>query len=78
MNDFKSQASKNAVPGKPGGLNAEIQSRIGHQLRAMYDDVVRQGVPDRFAELIRKLDVPSGTPQMDEGGGTNDQNDGRN
>ena len=24
----------------------------------MYDDVVRQGVPDRFAELIRKLDQP--------------------
>mgnify|MGYP001098134365 CR=1 FL=1 len=40
-----------------GGLNAEIQARIGHQLRAMYDDVVRQGVPDRFAELIRKLDA---------------------
>ncbi|MDB5549111.1 MAG: hypothetical protein JWP21_2558 [Tardiphaga sp.] len=39
-----------------GGLNSEIQSRIGHQLRAMYDDVVRQGVPDRFAELIKKLD----------------------
>jgi hypothetical protein len=48
MKDVKS-------PGK-GGLNAEIQSRIGHQLRAMYDDVVRQGVPDRFADLIRKLD----------------------
>ncbi len=45
---------------KQGGLNAEIQSRIGHQLRAMYDDVVRQGVPDRFAELIRKLDGPEG------------------
>jgi Anti-sigma factor NepR len=58
MKDVKSQISKNAVPGKPGGLNAEIQSRIGHQLRAMYDDVVRQGVPDRFAELIRKLDAP--------------------
>jgi hypothetical protein len=26
----------------------------------MYDDVVRQGVPDRFAELIRKLDTPEG------------------
>jgi hypothetical protein len=50
MKDVKS-------PGK-GGLNAEVQSRIGHQLRAMYDDVVRQGVPDRFADLIRKLDVP--------------------
>ena len=51
MKDIKSR-------GKQGGLNAEIQSRIGHQLRAMYDDVVRQGVPDRFAELIRKLDPP--------------------
>ena len=58
MKEVKSQASKNAAPGKQGGLNAEIQSRIGHQLRAMYDDVVRQGVPDRFAELIRKLDEP--------------------
>ena len=60
MKDVKSQASKTAGPGKQGGLNAEIQSRIGHQLRAMYDDVVRQGVPDRFAELIRKLDAPEG------------------
>jgi hypothetical protein len=58
MKDVKSQISKTAAPGKPGSLNAEIQSRIGHQLRAMYDDVVRQGVPDRFAELIRKLDSP--------------------
>ncbi len=56
MKEVKSQ--KSAVPGKQGGLNSEIQSRIGHQLRAMYDDVVRQGVPDRFAELIRKLDEP--------------------
>jgi hypothetical protein len=60
MKDVKSQASKIAGPGKQGGLNAEIQSRIGHQLRAMYDDVVRQGVPDRFADLIRKLDAPEG------------------
>ena len=58
MNDLKSQANRTAVPGKSGGLNTEIQSRIGHQLRAMYDDVVRQGVPDRFVELIRKLDGP--------------------
>jgi hypothetical protein len=58
---------------KQGGLNAEIQSRIGHQLRAMYDDVVRQGVPDRFAELIRKLDVPATNPQL---GNAGDKNDG--
>ena len=60
MKEVKSQVSKSAGPGKQGGLNAEIQSRIGHQLRAMYDVVVRQGVPDRFAELIRKLDTPEG------------------
>ena len=70
MKDVKSQASRNAAPGKQGGLNAEIQSRIGHQLRAMYDDIVRQGVPDRFAELIRKLDVPEPEPQT---GNRNDQ-----
>ena len=52
------------MPGKPGRLNAEIQSRIGHQLRAMYDDVVRQGVPDRFAELIRKLDGPEAAAEI--------------
>ena len=61
-------------PGKQGGLNAEIQSRIGHQLRAMYDDVVRQGVPDRFAELIRKLDGNEPNPQL---GTAGDKNDGR-
>ena len=71
MKDVK---SRNAAPGKQGGLNAEIQSRIGHQLRAMYDDVVRQGVPDRFAELIKRLDAPGGAPQDENGGGSNDNN----
>ncbi len=71
MKDVKPQASRNVATGKPGGLNAEIQSRIGHQLRAMYDDVVRQGVPDRFAELIRKLDVPQPAPQLDGAGEKN-------
>ena len=39
-------------------LSREIQGRIGNNLRAMYDDVVQQGVPDRFAELLQKLDNP--------------------
>jgi hypothetical protein len=64
------------VKSKQGGLNAEIQSRIGHQLRAMYDDVVRQGVPDRFAELIRKLDASEQT-QMGDTGEQTAKNDGR-
>ncbi len=64
MKDVKPQASRAAAPGKPGRLNTEIQSRIGHQLRAMYDDVVRQGVPDRFADLIRKLDEPGASGEQ--------------
>jgi hypothetical protein len=40
----------------------------------MYDDVVRQGVPDRFAELIRKLDGPeAAAAQIDDPA----KNDGR-
>lgn len=64
MKDLKPQNKASTVT-KQGGLNAEIQSRIGHQLRAMYDDVVRQGVPDRFAELIRKLDTAEAQPAGD-------------
>jgi hypothetical protein len=62
MKDIKPQAK--------GGLNGEIQARIGHQLRAMYDDVVRQGVPDRFVELIRKLDGPPDSEDEPGTGGT--------
>jgi hypothetical protein len=36
-------------------LGREIQVRIGHQLRAMYDDVVNQGVPDHITDLVRRL-----------------------
>jgi len=37
-------------------LGPEIKAKIGQQLRAMYSDVVNQGVPDRFAEILRRLD----------------------
>ena len=42
---------------RQGESAPEIRSRIGHQLRAMYDGVVKPGVPDRFADMIRKLDT---------------------
>jgi hypothetical protein len=38
-------------------LSRDIQIKIGQQLRAMYSDVVDQGVPDRFVELLRQLDT---------------------
>lgn len=80
MKELKPQ-SKATTGTNKGGLNAEIQSRIGHQLRAMYDDVVRQGIPDRFAELIRKLDVVDGPQAVGSpasgGGAMSAKNDGR-
>ena len=43
-------------PAKPAKLGREVQARLGQQLRAMYDDVVNQGVPDRFADLLNRLE----------------------
>jgi len=41
---------------KPAKLGRDVQARLGQQLRAMYDEVVNQGVPERFSELINRLD----------------------
>jgi|KBSMisStandDraft_5_1062788.scaffolds.fasta_scaffold3615398_1 hypothetical protein len=49
------------VRGNQARLDRNVQNEIGRNLRAMYNDVVEQGVPDRFAELVAKLD-PSSTP----------------
>ena len=51
---------------RSGGLDRQIQAKIGQQLRAMYDEVVDQGVPDRFAELLKKLDGAQSTPKSEE------------
>jgi len=36
-------------------LGREVQARIGQQLRAMYDEYVKEGVPPRIADLIHRL-----------------------
>lgn len=38
------------------GLQPQVQDHIGRQLRALYDDVLSQPVPDRFKELMERLD----------------------
>lgn len=50
-------------------LGRDVQQKIGDQLRAYYDDVVSQGVPDRFAELLRRLDDKTSKQRDDDGGG---------
>jgi hypothetical protein len=36
-------------------LGREVQARIGQQLRSMYDQVVKEGVPPHIADLVRRL-----------------------
>lgn len=33
-----------------------IQDHIGQELRAMYDEVLQQPIPDRFLDLLKALD----------------------
>ena len=38
------------------GLSDHTQKRLGVHLRAMYDTIVQQPVPDRFRDLIAQMD----------------------
>lgn len=60
-----SQASLSTVnPSPEPGLDRVIQARIGDNLRAMYDELLQQPVPDRFRDLLGELEKPrSGTEQ---------------
>ena len=45
---------------KAGGrLSREDQRRIGDILQRVYDDVLRQGVPDRFKDLLERYEQPN-------------------
>jgi hypothetical protein len=37
-------------------LDRATQERIGDHLRAMYDDLMQQPVPDRFVDLLSRLE----------------------
>jgi hypothetical protein len=41
-----------------GRLSREDQLRIGEILQRVYDEVLRQGVPDRFKDLLEQFDQP--------------------
>jgi hypothetical protein len=49
-------------------LDTSSQKRIGDQLRAMYDELMQQPVPDRFKELLDQLDQGNGEPPKKNGG----------
>jgi len=52
---METAVSRKKSDAKTARLGRDVQARLGQQLRAMYDDVVSQGVPDRFSELLNRL-----------------------
>jgi hypothetical protein len=49
-------ASQEPAKKPKASLGGEIRGKIGRQLRDMYDDVVAEGVPDRFVDLLNRLE----------------------
>jgi hypothetical protein len=56
QNPIETATNRKKTGAKPAKLGRDVQARLGQQLRAMYDDVVNQGVPDRFTQLLNRLD----------------------
>ena len=42
------------------GLDARLQAQIGSKLKAMFEEVAAEPVPDKFIELLKKLDAQGG------------------
>ncbi|ABY31293.1 conserved hypothetical protein [Methylorubrum extorquens PA1] len=43
-------------------MNDQTQRRIGSHLRTLYDSVVQQPIPDRFRDLIARLEDEPANP----------------
>ena len=48
----------------PARLRAAMLAAIRRELRLVYADVIAQGVPERFAGILRRLDDPSSEGPM--------------
>ncbi|HUG61194.1 MAG TPA: NepR family anti-sigma factor [Methylomirabilota bacterium] len=45
---------------KPEPLSADLQGHIGRRLKAYYDGVISEPIPERFTELLDRLDIETG------------------
>lgn len=53
----------------PGAVDETVQVEIGVRLKAYYDNITREAVPDRFMELLGeldKVDAPASARPSDE------------
>jgi hypothetical protein len=62
---------------KAGGrLSREDQRRLGDILQRVYDDVIHQGVPDRFKDLLSELEQRGDKAASDGGKAVQEQVEG--
>jgi hypothetical protein len=45
-----------SVLGEGEGLDPRLQAQIGQKLKAMFDDVAKEPIPDKFLDLLDKLE----------------------
>lgn len=53
---IRSDMGVDKTPELTARLGTHIEAKIGLQLRAMYSEVLSQGIPDRFAKILDRLD----------------------
>lgn len=58
--EFPLRAAADEPAGSTRKRRPNVKDHIGRQLRALYDEVASQPVPDRFMELLNRLEVKSG------------------
>jgi anti-sigma factor NepR-like protein len=50
-----------------GRLSREVMQKLGKTLEAYFDDVRKEGVPDRFKDLLRQFEEGNGpVPRVSE------------
>ena len=63
---FASEAAPE-VRSRAPALEKDVHRTIGRQLRAMYDDILYQPVPDQFLTLLQELERRETAPAGDDG-----------
>jgi hypothetical protein len=43
-----------------GRLSRHVQNKLGETLHAMFDEIVKEGVPDRFSKLLEQINGGGG------------------
>jgi hypothetical protein len=53
----ESEDAKVSTDSRDGRLNAKLQDAIGRSLKAHYDDLIHAPIPDKFIELLARLEM---------------------